>query len=104
MKAKWNGEVIAESDSTVVLEGNHYFPPDSVRREYLQRSSTTSVCPWKGTAHYFNVVVKGKENRDAAWSYQNPNEAAEDLKWLNLGRFPRRFFPGSRSHSGRTSF
>ena len=80
MKAEWNGEVIAESDSTVVIEGNHYFPPDSVRQEYLQSSSTTTVCPWKGTAHYYSVVVAGKENRDAAWYYPSPKEAAAEIK------------------------
>ena len=80
MKAEWNGEVIAESDRTVVIEGNHYFPPDSVRREYLQSSSTTTVCPWKGTAHYYNVVVEGNENRDAAWYYPTPKEAAAKIK------------------------
>lgn len=80
MKAEWNGEAIAKSDSTVVVEGNHYFPPDSVRREYLQPSRTTSVCPWKGTAHYYNIVVAGKENPDAAWYYPNPKEAAKEIK------------------------
>jgi uncharacterized protein (DUF427 family) len=80
MKAEWNGEVIAESDDTVVVEGNHYFPPDSVRREYLRSSSTTTICPWKGTAHYYNVVVQGKENRDAAWYYPSPKEAASAIK------------------------
>jgi len=80
MKAKWNGTVIAESDNTVVIEGNHYFPPDSVRQAYLQPSSTTTVCPWKGTAQYYNVVVEGKENHDAAWYYPNPKEAAAEIK------------------------
>ncbi len=80
MKAEWNAEVIAKSDSTVVVERNHYFPPDSVRREYLQPSTTTTVCPWKGTAHYYNIVVAGKENSDAAWYYPNPKEAAEEIK------------------------
>ena len=80
MKAEWNGEVIAESDNTVVIEGNHYFPPDSVRQEYLQPSPTTTVCPWKGTAQYYNVVVEGKENRDAAWYYPSPKEAAAEIK------------------------
>lgn len=80
MKAEWNGKVIAESDKTVVIESNHYFPPDSVRQEYLKPSSTTTVCPWKGTAHYYNVVVVGKENRDAAWYYPSPKEAAAEIK------------------------
>ncbi len=80
MKAVWNGEVIAESDSTVVVEGNHYFPPGSVKKECLEPSSTTTVCPWKGTAHYYNVLVEGNENSDAAWYYPNPKEAAEEIK------------------------
>ena len=80
MKAKWNGKVIAESNNTVVIEGNHYFPPDSVRQEYLQSSSKTSICPWKGTAHYYTVAVAGKENRDAAWYYPSPKEAATEIK------------------------
>jgi uncharacterized protein (DUF427 family) len=80
MKAEWNGEILAESDSTVVVEGNHYFPPDSVRREYLKRTSKTTGCPWKGTAHYYHVVVAGTENRDAAWCYPDPNEAAAEIR------------------------
>lgn len=80
MKAEWNGKVIADSDETVVVEGNHYFPPDSVLREFLQPSSTTTVCPWKGTASYYSLVVAGKENRDAAWYYPNPKEAAAEIK------------------------
>jgi uncharacterized protein (DUF427 family) len=67
--ATWNGATIAESDKTVVVEGNHYFPPGSVRKEFLQASSTTSRCPWKGTARYYSLVVDGKTNEDAAWYY-----------------------------------
>jgi uncharacterized protein (DUF427 family) len=80
MKAEWNGKVIAESDSTIVIEGNHYFPLNSVQQKYLQASSTTTVCPWKGTAHYYSVVVGEKENRDAAWFYPSPKEAAAEIK------------------------
>ncbi len=80
MKALWEGEVIAESNETVVVEGNHYFPPESVRREYLQPSTTTTICPWKGTASYYNVVVGAKENPDAAWYYADPTEAAGTIK------------------------
>ena len=80
MKAKWNGAVIAESDNTVVIEGNHYFPPDSVRQKYLQPSSTTTICAWKGTAQYYTVVVDGKENLNAAWYYSNPKEDAAAIK------------------------
>ncbi len=80
MKAEWNGEVIAESDKTVVVEGNHYFPPDSVRREFLRPSATTTVCGWKGTAQYYSIMVDGKENGDAAWYYASPKEAASEIK------------------------
>ena len=80
MRAEWNGKVIAESDATVVVEGNHYFPPDSVRQEYLQTSSKTTVCPWKGTASYYSVVVDGKQNADAAWYYPSPKSAAVEIK------------------------
>ncbi len=80
MRAVWGGEVIAESDSTVLVEGNHYFPPESVRRKFLESSPTTTVCPWKGTASYYNVVVAGQVNRDAAWYYLNPREAAANIK------------------------
>ena len=80
MRAIWNGAVLAESDKTIVVEGNHYFPPDSVNREYLQESSTHSTCPWKGQASYYSVVVDGQVNRDAAWYYPNPNPAAAQIK------------------------
>jgi len=69
MKATWNNEVIANSDETVVVEGNHYFPPDSVRKEYLQPSSTHTTCSWKCLASYYNLVVNGETNKDAAWYY-----------------------------------
>ncbi len=80
MKAEWNGEVIAQSDDTVVVEGNHYFPHASLRKEYFEPSETTSVCPWKGTARYYSVTVAGKENRDAAWYYPEPKQAAAEIK------------------------
>ena len=80
MRAIWNGAVLAESDKTIVVEGNHYFPPDSVNREYLQESSTHSTCPWKGQASYYSVVVDGQVNRDAAWYYPNPNPVAAQIK------------------------
>ena len=76
VRAVWNGTVIAESDETVVIEGNHYFPADSVRPELLRQSTTTTVCPWKGRASYHTITVDGKENRDAAWFYPNPSSAA----------------------------
>lgn len=80
VKAIWHGAVLAESDATVVVEGNHYFPPEAVERAYLRPSDTTSVCPWKGTANYHSVVVDGAENRDAAWYYAAPKPAAAEIK------------------------
>lgn len=80
MKAIWNGVVIAESDKTIVVEGNHYFPPESVNREYLRESSTHTVCPWKGTASYYTIEVNGKTNPDAAWYYPDPKPAASNIK------------------------
>ena len=80
MRAIWNETVLAESDDTVVVEGNHYFPPDSVNWAYFNASDTTSVCPWKGTASYHSVVVNGQENTDAAWYYPEPKPAAADIR------------------------
>ena len=80
MKATWKGEVIAESDDTVVVEGNHYFPADSIKREHFRESETHTVCPWKGTASYYDVVVGGDVNEDAAWFYPEPKDAAEEIK------------------------
>jgi uncharacterized protein (DUF427 family) len=79
-KAVWNGTVIAESDHTEVVEGNHYFPPGSVKREHLKASDTRTVCPWKGTASYHTIVVDGAENRDGAWYYPEPKDAAKHIK------------------------
>lgn len=79
-KAVWNGAVIAESDHTIKVEGNEYFPPESVRREYLAESKTHSRCPWKGLASYYDVVVDGKPNRDGAWYYPTPSTAAAEIK------------------------
>lgn len=79
-KAIWNGEVLAESDRGVFVEGNIYFPPDSVKKEFLKRSQTEYTCPWKGQAGYYDVVVKGKVNRDAAWFYYRPSEVAMVIK------------------------
>ena len=80
MKATWNGAVLAESDDTVVVEGNHYFPSDSVNREHLRESEKHTVCPWKGTASYYDVVVGGETNKDAAWYYPQPKDAAKEIK------------------------
>ena len=79
MKATWNGSVIAESDATVVVEGNHYFPAESVNAEFLRDSATTTVCGWKGTASYKTLVVDGAENPDAAFSYPTPKDAAKEI-------------------------
>jgi uncharacterized protein (DUF427 family) len=80
VRATWNGQVIAESDDTVVVEGNHYFPVESVRSEVLVDSATTSVCPWKGTASYYSIQLDGQENADAAWYYPRPKDAAAEIK------------------------
>jgi uncharacterized protein (DUF427 family) len=79
MRAIWNGTVIAESDDTVVVEGNHYFPASSVTRELFQPSPTTTVCPWKGTASYYTINVAGQANPDAAWYYPEPKDAAKQI-------------------------
>jgi len=78
--AVWNGATLAQSDDTEVVEGNHYFPAGSIDRSHLKESPTHSFCPWKGTASYYTVVVDGKENRDAAWYYPEPKEAAKQFK------------------------
>ncbi|MEM7368686.1 MAG: DUF427 domain-containing protein [Bacteroidota bacterium] len=80
MKAIWNGKVIAESDDTVVIEGNHYFPPESIKEEYFNSSETHTVCPWKGTASYYSVEVDGETNQDAAWYYPETSKMAEPIK------------------------
>ena len=79
MKALWHDTVIAESETTEVVEGNHYFPPHSVRRELLQESSTHSTCPWKGVASYYTIQVGDERNEDAAWYYPTPKEAAKQI-------------------------
>jgi uncharacterized protein (DUF427 family) len=78
-KAIWNGAVIAESDQTIVVEGNHYFPVDSVKAEYLTDSSMHTICSWKGQASYYTLKVNEQENRDAAWYYPAPKEAAKQI-------------------------
>jgi uncharacterized protein (DUF427 family) len=79
-EARWNGTLIARSDDTVVVEGNHYFPRDAVDPALLRDSTTTTICPWKGTAHYYTLVAGGAENRDAAWYYPDPREAAAHIR------------------------
>jgi uncharacterized protein (DUF427 family) len=78
--AKWNDQVLAESDATEIVEGNHYFPLDSISREFFQPSDHTTVCPWKGTASYYDVVVDGEVNPGAAWFYADPKPAASNIK------------------------
>ena len=79
-QARWKDTVIAESDKTIFIEGNIYFPPDSLRSEHLRASSNKTVCVWKGLASYYDVVVKGEVNHSAAWTYPDPSPAAMELK------------------------
>jgi uncharacterized protein (DUF427 family) len=79
-KATWEGAVLADSDDIVVVEGNKYFPAEAIRREYFKPSSQTSVCPWKGTASYYDIEVNGKKNAGAAWYYAEPKSAASQIR------------------------
>jgi uncharacterized protein (DUF427 family) len=79
MKATWHGALLAQSDATIVIEGNHYFPPQSVHREHFRDSETHSVCPWKGLASYYDIVAGDAVNRDAAWYYPAPKEKAKEI-------------------------
>ena len=81
MKAIWKGAVLAESSATVLVEGNHYFPPGSVKKDHLLASNTKTMCPWKGQASYYTVFVDGDANPDAAWTYPAPKEAAAQIKY-----------------------
>ena len=80
MKAIWQGAVLAESDHTIIVEGIHYFPPDAIDRQYFKESETHTVCGWKGTASYFDLVVDGAVNRDAAWYYPGASDAAKNIE------------------------
>lgn len=80
MKAVWNNKIIAESEDTIVIENNHYFPSDSIKKEYFSPSTTTTVCPWKGTASYFNITVDGKKNNDSAWYYPEISHLAKPIQ------------------------
>lgn len=80
MKAVWNGQVLADSDKTIVVEGNHYFPPDSIRSEFFYGSDTSTMCPWKGKASYYSVTVKGRTNKDCAWYYPMASDAAKKIE------------------------
>jgi len=79
MKALWNGAVLAESDQTIVVEGNHYFPPDAIKTEFFKPSSTHTECGWKGTASYYSIEVGDERNPDAAWYYPDPKQAAKQI-------------------------
>ena len=79
-KAIWNGVVIAESDNTEIVEGNHYFPSDSIKQDYFRNCDTTSVCHWKGTANYYDIIVDGNTNAGAAWYYADPKPEAANIK------------------------
>jgi len=80
MKAQWNNTIIAESDATVIIEGNHYFPKESIKMEYLKESHTQSSCPWKGCASYYNIIVNGETHEDAAWYYAEPSPLTSNIK------------------------
>jgi len=80
MKAIWNNQVIAESDDTVVIEGNHYFPEEAIKKEFYKDSSTQTNCPWKGLASYYTIEVDGSQNSDAAWYYPTPSDLAKGIK------------------------
>ena len=80
MKATWHGTTLAESDETVVVEGNHYFPVNSIRREYFSESDRHTICPWKGEASYYDITVNGEVNKDAAWYYPEPRQGAANIK------------------------
>lgn len=80
MRATWNGVTLAESDDTVVVEGDHYFPLEAIRSELFAPSDTTTICPWKGTASYYDVQAGGETNADAAWFYPAPKDAAKEIK------------------------
>ncbi len=80
MKAVWKDTVIAQSDATVVVEGNHYFPPESIHKRYFVPSDTHTVCPWKGKAHYYSIKIDGDINKDAAWYYPKTSDAAKPIE------------------------
>ena len=80
MKAIWNGAVLAESNDTVVVEGNHYFPVSTLKKEYFEENTHHTVCPWKGTASYYNIKVEGQVNESAAWFYPTPSDMAKNIQ------------------------
>ena len=80
MRATWRNTVLAQSDSTIVVEGNHYFPPDSINRDHFKESSTHTTCPWKGLASYYDIEANSEVNKDAAWYYPDPKDAAKQIR------------------------
>ncbi len=80
MKVMWKNLILAESNDTVVVEGNHYFPPDSIKKQYFKKSETHTTCPWKGLASYYHIDVDGEINKDSAWYYPDPKDAAKNIK------------------------
>lgn len=80
MKATWNGKILAQSPNTLIVEGNHYFPPNSINTEYFKEIEKTTLCPWKGKASYYDIEVNGKINQGAAWTYHEPKEKAMEIK------------------------
>ncbi len=80
MKAIWKEQVLAESDKTIIVEGNHYFPPETIKKEFFEESASHTTCPWKGEASYHTVIVNGIKNTDAAWYYSSPKDAAKEIK------------------------
>ncbi len=80
MRALWKDKILAESNETLIVEGNHYFPPESVNSEFLIKSDKSTICPWKGSASYYDIIVNGATNNDAAWYYANPTSAAIQIK------------------------
>lgn len=80
MKALWKNQILAESNQTIVIENNHYFPLSSINNQYFSNSDTTTICPWKGTASYYSIIINGEENTDAAWYYPEPKDAAKEIK------------------------
>lgn len=79
MKATWNGQTLAESDKTIIIEGNHYFPPESIKQEFFKPSATHTTCSWKGEASYYDVATGGETNKDAAWYYPAAKDAAKEI-------------------------
>ena len=102
IRARWNGQVVAESDRTVVVENNHYFPPEAVRKELLRPSDTHTTCGWKGLASYYSLEVDGKKNEDAAWFYPTPKDAAKNIT-VGLPPLPRSWAMPSSSPARATT-